>query len=382
MLRKFPESPVGNGGLFPLGVQVHFKGFQSQTIEQAEVVLRTYFEGIPPPTIIVYCLGAEELRNTGCGDVTWIHRQLMELATTTKCVFKATNPQCYLLGPSLRPYWGIEGGKNARKTIHSLCVNRESLLNDINPPVMKVIWPVDITNKMKQCFKVVSGKLPQENSLGSEILLRGIVRHLGGRRGWYHPPLGPPSEMHLGDLALEATMQNPNYIIGGQVHDPTEVTLCFLPKKEPEVDTSPPCPLGARYRSRSPTHDGSRGRSTSSDSSYGSPVRSHGRATQFMAGGVPLPPPPAPYFLGNNSYRRRSEARKRLAMAKKAARRAARGGYPPQRLGRSPSPAELDHYNVMRQHFERKRNKHRREVYLKKGYRVVKRKHRSHPDRY
>ena len=73
--------------------------------------------------------------------------------------------------------------ENPRPFLQKLCANRDALLSGLNPNILSVIWPVDIQAKMKHCFDVVKGELLHENAIGTEILLRTVMRHLGGRSG-------------------------------------------------------------------------------------------------------------------------------------------------------------------------------------------------------
>ncbi len=160
---------------FPQGVAVHLFGYDELSVKQAGAVVNgDQLDDHPPPTIVIFALGAQELREVGDGDIQQLVMDLSGLATMVKCKYRKApvELQCFLLGPSKKPYWGVEHLDDPRAFLGKLLDNREALMRDMRPPVMYVIRPVDLTPKMRECFDIILGKPARENYLAAQVLLR------------------------------------------------------------------------------------------------------------------------------------------------------------------------------------------------------------------
>ncbi len=251
---------------FPAGVDVYFEGFKSLSIPEAESVLQNIRSSTaPPPTMIVCSLGAHELKQTGLGDIMPVCEDLLRLQQLVQEIFRkaATSPQCYLLGPSARPFWGFEKSGTSRKVIKKLYSNREKMMSELRKHGFPVIWPAGLQSKMKQCFLIKGNELPQENRLGAQILLRTLLRYLGVRKGWFANS-EPAKEQYFEELDLDTMSHDPRYVRGGMVDNPRDVGICFKRKLPPPPAKQEERPVDRPTHSPSPRRDSS---SSSSDSS-------------------------------------------------------------------------------------------------------------------
>ncbi len=88
-MNQFIMKNVGSAVFFPEGVEICFFGYDHLSIRQAGAVINSdVFADQPSPTIVVFSLGAQEIKEVGNGDISPIAAELVALATMTKCKFR------------------------------------------------------------------------------------------------------------------------------------------------------------------------------------------------------------------------------------------------------------------------------------------------------
>ena len=239
-----------------------------------------------------------------------------------KCKYRRApnDPQCYLLGPSKRPYWGLDRTEDPRSALAAILDNREALFREVRPPMMYVIRPGDIGPMMRECFDFDVGQMACENSLGAQILLRTVLRHLGSRRNWFDPARGPSRELRIQDVDLPVMLHDPRFVAGGHVRRPKTVGLRLKSASVPPPGSRSPSPLSPAATSSSSESDsnssstsGSEDSSSDSEMDRSSGYSSHTSHVPRRSPAVRRPPrPPTPlHGFGRYGSRRKDEPQRR-----------------------------------------------------------------------